>query len=118
MVTYHVLVTYKYPNSSLLVPHLNIIKNITNLFKRRPPPPPTRATPPKRKRRPKKPAKPTKPAPTDFVGEKPRWVEVMQKGPNCVADTTAAVPCKDPLKRELKSVFLAELDKRPCKGHR
>merc|ERR1711935_355506 len=71
---------------------------------RRPPPPPTRATPPKRKRRPKKPAKPTKPAPTDFVGEKPRWVEVMQKGPNCVADTTAAVPCKDPLKQQFRSI--------------
>ena len=57
-------------------------------------------TKPSIKRKPKRKPKPTKPAPTDFVGEKPRWVEVKQKGPNCVTDTTAAVPCKAPLKRE------------------
>ena len=57
------------------------------------------------RRRPKKKAKPTKPAPTDFVGEKPQWEEVKQKGPNCIATTTAAIPCKDPLKRRLRSQF-------------
>ena len=54
------------------------------------------------KRKPKR--KPTKPAPTDFVGEPPEWETVIQNGPNCIATTTAAVPCKDPLKRKTNGI--------------
>ena len=40
------------------------------------------------------------PAPTEPDPNKPSWVEVKQKGPKCVATTTADIPCKKPLKRE------------------
>jgi len=50
------------------------------------------------KRRPvKKKGKP-RPKPTEFVGDKPTWEFIKQKGNTCISETTAAVPCKDPIK--------------------
>ena len=50
------------------------------------------------KRRPKKRKGPPPPKPTDFVGEKPTWEMNKQKGNTCIGTTSAAVPCKDPIK--------------------
>ena len=82
--------------------------------RRRPTPPPIRTksankkTSFRPKRKPKRKQRPTAPAPTDFVGDKPTWEEFRQKGNVCQPTTTAAVPCKKPLKRKSYSFFLAD----------
>ena len=79
--------------------------------RRRPTPPPIRTksankkTPFRPKRKPKRKQRPPAPAPTDFVGDKPTWEEFKQKGKVCQPTTTAAVPCKQPLKRKSFSFF-------------
>lgn len=55
-------------------------------MKRRPGPP--------KKKRPGPPA----PKPTEYVGEKPTWELIPQKGNTCISTSTASVPCKDPIK--------------------
>jgi hypothetical protein len=42
--------------------------------------------------------KPPPPPPKEFVGERPTWQSVSQKGKVCVGTSSAAVPCKDPIK--------------------
>ena len=50
-----------------------------------------------KRRRPKK-KRPPPPKPTDYVGDKPAWDIQKQKGNSCIGTTSAAVPCKDPIK--------------------
>ena len=45
------------------------------------------------------------PLPTEYVGDKPAWEEFKQKGNKCVATTSAAVPCKDPIPGNGKSII-------------
>lgn len=92
--------------------HYRIIMNLWKASepaptpRRRPTPPPIRTKSANKKsqfrpkRKPKRKPRPTAPAPTDFVGEKPTWEEYKQKGNVCQPTTTAAVPCKQPLKRK------------------
>ncbi|CAG5079047.1 Oidioi.mRNA.OKI2018_I69.PAR.g9155.t1.cds [Oikopleura dioica] len=56
----------------------------------------TRPKPPSKKK--KKPKKKQAPPLIDYVGDKPKWESVPQKGKVCTATSTAAVPCKDPIK--------------------
>ena len=42
--------------------------------------------------------KPPPPPPKEFVGERPTWMSVAQKGKVCTGTSSAAVPCKDPIK--------------------
>ena len=34
----------------------------------------------------------------EIVGDKPAWVEEVQKGDTCISTSSAAIPCKDPIK--------------------
>ena len=87
--------------------------------RRRPTPPPIRTksankkSPFRPKRKPKR-KRPPAPAPTDFVGDKPTWEEYKQKGNMCQPTTTAAVPCKQPLKRK-SSLFSSPVFTRPMR---
>ena len=42
--------------------------------------------------------KPPPPPVKEFVGERPTWQSVPQKGQICKGTSSAAVPCKDPIK--------------------